>query len=153
MDKPKGFGYMSKPIRIAFVGKAGAGKTTQANRLIRRCRPLSLAKPVKEVAAIKQAMPLRNWYDALRCIAFDILRVTFIDQRAEELSHELAAMWLLDFIQSKDRRELLQRIGTDSGRKIADDIWINIVDEQLEKAPELPYVVDDVRFQIGRAHV
>lgn len=43
-------------------------------------------------------------------------------------------------------RQMLQRLGTEFGRALADDIWVKIAESDLAKNDSIPIIFDDVRF-------
>lgn len=139
-------------MRLAFFGRMGTGKTTAAKYLVENhgFQRVSLASPVKAVGAIRDELPEELWRDALILWAGKLLPDPIYDKVVNGWYHGmkprqyLAELWYQDLKFSKDRREMYQRIGTDSGRRINPYIWINWFARHL---PDGNLVVDDVRFR------
>lgn len=120
-------------VIIGISGRAGAGKTTLAENLIRRFHDsnidhitlIDFADPVRKIAA--EFLP-REW------------KLHPCDLRNEEIKR-------LAFPSGKTVRQLLQVIGTDVGRTFDPDIWLKKYEEEINSLPD-PYIVvtADVRF-------
>ncbi len=140
---------MSPPVRIGFVGKAGSGKTTMADYCTGRygCRMVSLAEPVKQIAEVKNTVSEHRWASVLYEMAYDLLDGGLDYGQRVLKARNLAVQWAGDLRESSNRRELLQRIGTDSGRGVDPEIWVNKAEQKILSAGNItPLVVDDVRF-------
>jgi dephospho-CoA kinase len=138
-------------VRYAFFGKMGSGKTTAAQYLVEEhgFKRVSFASPLKKIGELKDILVPDMYYDWLYKWAMDLLPdrvygMHFTGWMEGKSTREwLVDRWIEDFQESKDTRELLQRIGTDSGRKANPEIWINYFARHL---PDGNLVVDDLRF-------
>jgi dephospho-CoA kinase len=134
-------------MRVGFMGKMGAGKSTAAKYLVDEYSftKASLATPVKEIGKVKDR-PEDEWLQSLKDWSRILLPESAYDQElliGGTLRDDLVWAWVQDLRRSKSRRELLQRIGTDSGRAISSTIWVNYLRRYL---PDGDLVIDDVRF-------
>lgn len=125
-------------MRIAFAGPRGTGKTTLAEYLVRRYgfRRCSLATPIKRM--INEAPA--DGHD----------RHQFFWRWAEELfpgCFTLQARFATEagrlFITERDAGRRAQQLGTDIGRALDPEVWIQYL---LRHLPRGPVAVDDVRF-------
>lgn len=65
--------------------------------------------------------------------------------RVQDLVNELG--WEKAKLEYVEIRELLQRLGTESGREVhGQDCWTEIVRRKIEAEPEQDFVITDVRF-------
>lgn len=133
-------------MRIAFAGKRASGKSTLAEYLHERYRfdRLAFADPIK--AIIRDAPTqdyarqsfLWDWAKALwpedeRRPNLDTIRARFVSQVAGALRIE------------RDRGKLAQKIGTDIGRALDQNVWLRYLVRRLPHAgPDIS--VEDVRF-------
>lgn len=133
------------PPLVAFTGKAGCGKTTAANWMLRNQRKavrLSFARPLKRMLyeLIREAVP-RSWpHDAKAYIDDPVLKETPIP-----------------FLGNQTARRLLQTLGTEWGRNaVHPDFWVDIAAAKVERAlgnetrgldkTTVKVVFDDCRF-------
>lgn len=137
-------------MRIAFVGKMGSGKTTAANFLVeaRDFTRVSLATPVKQIATIRDREPdVNKWSAYLLDWARELLPDPLYAEDgyyAGGSAHSyLVVNWKKLLLEVEDSRELLQKIGTDVGRKVKPTIWI---DHFCRNLADANLVMDDVRF-------
>lgn len=133
------------PQVIAFTGKAGAGKTTAANWILRnhpKAMKMSFAQPLKKMfyELIRQSIPK----------AWPHTPIEYIDGALKEEP--------IPFLSNRTGRELMQSLGTEWGRNtVQPDFWVNIAQGKLERllgdrrvasdTPQILAVYDDVRFQ------
>lgn len=133
------------PQVLAFTGKAGAGKSTAANWILRnhpKAMKMSFAQPLKKMAyeLIRQSIPK----------AWPHTPSDYLDGALKEEP--------IPFLSDKSGRELMQSLGTEWGRDIVHkDFWVTIASGKLERmlgAPpnstdtlQIKAVYDDVRFQ------
>jgi hypothetical protein len=138
--------------RIAFFGRMGSGKTTAAQYLVDEhgFQRVSFASPLKKIGELRETLFEDQWYDWLTQWTFKLLPEPIYGRRFASFNNgvsvreQLVVDWIKDFKESKDKRELLQRIGTDSGRKANPMIWVNYFARHL---PDGNLVVDDLRFE------
>lgn len=112
-------------VVVGFCGKAGAGKSTSAARLVRahRFAEIALADPLKRAVADIFAIPPGVMEDRAR--------------REEPLPH-----W-----PGWTPRKLLQFVGTECLReKIAADVWVRSCVLHVRRLGPGRYTVPDVRF-------
>lgn len=134
---------------IAFGGKMGSGKTACANYLIGHAgfTRISLADGIKEIAAIHQNLPEDQWPEALNEWLAETLAP--LDYPVEKLNDFYEA-FMEGFRRypkvepGQKNRGLLQYLGTEAGRSVDRNVWINILKHRVQPI-EYP-VVDDVRF-------
>jgi dephospho-CoA kinase len=137
-------------MRIGIVGPMGSGKTTVANILTEHYgfRRKSLAKPVKAIADGMDLYPdsieleefLKEWAMGLLPdpIYYEMLSPDGLT------SHQLLVRdWIAAYETAKTKRELYQRVGTDCGRAVKPNIWIDWFARHLAEGD---VVIDDVRF-------
>ncbi len=133
------------PRVIAFTGKAGAGKSTAANWILRnhpKAMKMSFAQPLKKMfyELIRQSIPK----------AWPHTPIEYIDGALKEEP--------IPFLSNRTGRELMQSLGTEWGRNtVQPDFWVNIAQGKLERllgdrrvasdTPQILAVYDDVRFQ------
>lgn len=133
------------PPVIAFTGKAGAGKSTAANWILRnhpKAMKMSFAQPLKKMfyELIRQSIPK----------AWPHTPIEYIDGALKEEP--------IPFLSNRTGRELMQSLGTEWGRNtVQPDFWVNIAQGKLERllgdrrvasdTPHILAVYDDVRFQ------
>jgi hypothetical protein len=111
-----------KNIVIGLVGYEGAGKSTVAAMLAKRLggEVLPLATPIKRaLAAI--GVPEANLYGT----------------QAEKETP-------LPLLGGKSARHAMQTLGTEWGRKLNPDLWVNVWKEETK--PKSIVICDDVRF-------
>lgn len=110
---------------IAFLGPAGAGKSTATEFLVEKygAKRYSLAGPLKEIA--KRVLNFRD----------EQLYGTQAQKEAVDERYGFSARWFL------------QRLGTEGCRAVmGDDIWTKTCLSQIKReAPDLA-VIDDMRF-------
>lgn len=110
---------------IGITGKAGSGKTTLGNILVkRRFIDVAFADTLKSAAAIIFALPIEYFYDF-------------------ELKEKPIGFWQLS------PRQMLQKLGTEACRNNIDkDIWIKSLEASLSAnfSPNNDIVITDVRF-------
>lgn len=148
---------MTDLVRVAFLGKMGTAKTTAAKFFVdyKDCTRVSLAGKLKEIAEIRH-LPEEKWAGELFGHAFELLpdpiySMSTVDYRHPRTGrpqlavpiHMLVQLWTEDLRESEDMREMYQRIGTDSGRFIKPEIWIDHFARNLSVGDA---VVDDLRF-------
>lgn len=133
------------PQVIAFTGKAGSGKTTAANWVLRnhpKAMKMSFAQPLKVMMyeLIRQAIP-KKWPHAPK---------EYVDGGLKEEP--------IPFLANRTGRELMQSLGTEWGRNaVQEDFWVQIAQGKLERmlgaplrasdTPQIKAVYDDARFQ------
>jgi septin family protein len=115
---------------IGLAGPKGVGKSTYANQLVfdmvseKPCTAPDLAK----IRIISFATPLK---EMLGCIVHQ----DYIDDK-ERVIPNLGV----------SARHCLQTLGTEWGRNIHPDIWINITKHRMEESDAKIFIIDDVRF-------
>ena len=133
------------PKVIAFTGKAGAGKSTAANWILRnhpKAMKMSFAQPLKKMfyELIRHSIPK----------AWPHTPIEYIDGALKEDP--------IPFLSNRTGRELMQSLGTEWGRNtVQQDFWVSIAQGKLERllgdertasdTPQILAVYDDVRFQ------
>ena len=133
------------PQVIGLTGKAGSGKTTAANWILRnhkKAMKLSFAQPLKKMVyeLIRSSLP-KGWPHTAQ---------VYVDGAFKEDP--------IPFLANRSARELMQTLGTEWGRQtIQDDFWTLIAQGKLERllgdergasdTPIIRAVFDDVRFQ------
>lgn len=133
------------PPVVAFSGKAGSGKTTAANWVMRnhtRALKMSFAQPLKKMfyELLRQSIP-KAWPHQPK---------DYMDGPLKEDP--------VPFLSNKTPRELMQSLGTEWGRNTVNtDFWVTIAHGKLERmlaaplhssdTPQIKAVYDDVRFQ------
>lgn len=139
---------MTQPIHtqvVAFTGKAGSGKTTAANWVLRnhsKAMKMSFAQPLKVMLyeLIRQAQP-KKWPHAPK---------EYVDGGLKEDP--------IPFLANRTGRELMQLLGTEWGRNtVQEDFWVVIAQGKLERmlgaplrasdTPQIKAVYDDARFR------
>jgi hypothetical protein len=108
---------------IGIAGKKGSGKTTLA-KIIKKntsCVELSFADPIKDMLGF--GLNLSN--DQLRG-----------DQKE-----------VVDDLYGVTPRHLMQTLGTDWGRSIDPDLWVNIMREKVDPFGLISVVIDDIRYE------
>lgn len=142
VDKDLSGGWEPAKIKpnmvVGLCGKARSGKDTVARFLVEKhgFQKLSFAAAVKDSALALD--PLVEWRsDAWAPKLY--VRLSYVVKRA---GWDRAK-------ESADVRRLLQRMGTEAGRKIhGEDCWANILDDKIYDARKrAPVVITDVRFQ------
>lgn len=131
-------------VRIAFAGLMGSGKTEAARYISERygVENVPFSRPVKEVGAIKDsALTESQLYFECCDKAQHILPpdALFYEIRA------LGALWARDIEEAEGKRELWQRIGTDSGRHIRKSLWVDYFERNMEHDKEV--VQEGLRFR------
>lgn len=118
---------------VGIAGKKQSGKSTVASKLCEHgFTEMSLANPVKSAAHVILNHLGLSWADI--CVAE-------ADKEAviEPLGHSYRAM--------------LQTLGTDWGRALNPDIWLNCAEHKLLKLSGGNVVVSDVRFENEAAFI
>lgn len=136
----------SKPQRghvVLFTGRKQAGKNTAAQHFIDQGYiELSFAKPIKRIVlTLDPIIASEMSYtldDGSRVARNGLVR----------LSEFIKAGYTLDELKEShtEVRRLLQVTGTEVGREIDPDLWVNETQKIIEAAPELNYVITDGRF-------
>jgi hypothetical protein len=118
---------------VAFKGKGGSGKSTAANYFVGRDSALrtSFADPLKMMIAT-------------------LLRLQGVDEDAIErmLTGDLKES-PTKYLGGKSPRVAMQLLGTEFGRALHPDFWVNIWRDRYGDYPSklgIPIVVDDCRF-------
>lgn len=133
------------PHIVAFIGKAGSGKTTAANWTIRnhgRAVRISFASPLKKMfyELLREAAP-KGWPNSPK---------EYMDGALKEAP--------IEYLGGHTARYLMQTLGTGWGRNtLGEDFWTQITAGKLERmlsnsrsvsdTPTIKAVIDDVRFE------
>jgi hypothetical protein len=138
-------------LRMCFSGKMGAGKTDAAKRALETAerlsgqpaRRISFARPVKQIGDLREEKHPHVRFQRLVAMARE-----FAPDLSSDEHVSLATSWARDIEESKDLRELYQRIGTESGRAHKQDIWVDYAYRTHKDLfdSDAPLVVDDFRF-------
>ncbi len=131
-------------IRIAFAGAMGAGKTEAARYISERygVENIPFSRPVKAVGAIrKEVQDESERYFNCGHAAQEILP----EDAAFHEVRLLAALWARDLEEAETERELWQRIGTDSGRFVRENLWVDYFERNLAEDQEI--VQEGLRFE------
>lgn len=132
------------PQIIAFTGKAGSGKTTAANWVLRnhsKAMKMSFAKPLKKMfyELLRESTP-KGWPHSPK---------DYMDGDQKEQP--------IEFLQGMTARHLMQTLGTEWGRNtLHPDFWVNIAAGKVERLlgdsrsvtenPAIKVMFDDARF-------
>lgn len=111
---------------IGLAGPKGVGKSTFANQLMFEYYKDGLDSVVHVMSF---ATPLKRM---LECI----VTKEFIQDNKEAIIPHIGV----------SARHCLQTLGTEWGRKINPDIWINIAKHRIEESDCQIFIIDDVRF-------
>lgn len=129
-------------IKLAISGKAGSGKSTLQNMFISNISgeavTAALADPIKEIIMIM--------FPKTKC---DILYGKSENRYAKVPNASLN-------LEPITYRELLQYLGTEVGRNLNPNIWIDVLDYKKNKAlseNKAMFIVSDVRFRNEFDHV
>lgn len=118
---------------IGITGAAGSGKSTMAGLLVNEHRYTRL-----------------RFADTIKRMTMALLVEAGIGHSvAVEMVDGFAKNDAIPFLGCKTPRHIMQTLGTEWGRKLIDpDIWISILNHQIEPLNRTQYVViDDVRFE------
>jgi hypothetical protein len=130
---------------VAVGGPAGAGKDTIADHLVTKgfCK-LSFAdeiyKRVSDAYGVDEALLRRRDTKEMPSSLFSPIMCEEVPAR--KMFTQLAGdgnTWL-------SPRKVLQWWGTEYGRNTDDEVWVNIVKEQLDNKKD--YVIADLRFEV-----
>lgn len=112
-----------QPLLIGIAGQAGSGKNTIGDYLVQHhgFLQMAFADPIKECVN-----NLFGWDE---------------DQANGELKEEVDPYW------GFSPRKAYQLFGTEFGRALSENIWINILQRKRDALRPLRTVVTDVRFQ------
>lgn len=139
MGKVIGFGFKR------LVGKDTAAKALEA----RTYEHIAFADALKVLCNIVAS----KWRGALTAegVTYELVRAA--------AEYGIPEGWVVDFIMEANSlqpqldkvedgkyRYLLQWAGTDFFRKRDPDIWVKIVQREIEASPDVPFVLTDVRF-------
>ena len=144
-------------MRIGLVGLAGAGKDT-ASQIIARHLSLpcvAFAQPIHEAAkcvfgdlclerGVKE-LPLPFGNDGIAVagkMALDILKDGTDDDILSELNKAFTNPETGQIYEELSPRKFMQLFGTEFGRSIDGDLWVNLLKDKYQDA-----VVSDVRFE------
>ena len=135
---------MTLPLLIGFTGRAGSGKTTAADVLLRNhknCLKMSFASPLKAAA--------RELIASVRPKEHPITPAEYLTSRDLKDAP-------IPFLADITPRRLMQTLGTEWGRNtIHPDFWVVILAQKIERllghsyrqgTIRLQAVIDDVRF-------
>lgn len=129
-------------ILLGLSGYAGAGKDSFADVLVARhsFTKMAFADPLREVAAAINPIVAVKW-------------PLFLDGRSDEFDTPVRyndALARIGYTEAKvyfpEIRELLQRIGTEAGRRIIkDSLWVDMAMERAAQHERV--VIADMRFE------
>lgn len=164
-------GNFNFPV-VGFLGKQGAGKSEAAKILetygYRRrsfasplkemCRAIGIPEKnltgtteekIAEIDILQRRNPIilgKIMLNSIGIKTFDMLKgVPELDDYSPE--HAIQLMLDIRLFHSPSARVFQQLLGTEWGRKISDNLWVNIWNSYYEKNKRSNFVVDDVRFQ------
>ncbi len=126
--------YFEKELVLAFCGYAQSGKDTIARQFINEA-----------------GFERKGFADALKSMLYDlnpIIKIHFVDEiygtSQQRMSDIVDKLGWEEAKKISEIRELLQRLGTEAGRKsMGNDIWINTLFSTPHKAR---LVIPDLRF-------
>ena len=111
---------------IGLAGPKGVGKSTYASQMVFEIYKSPNSYPVKIMSF---ASPLK---EMLGCI----VHKDYIQDKEKEIPH-----------LGVSARHCLQTLGTEWGRNLNQDIWVNIAKHRIEQEkPNTTIIIDDVRF-------
>lgn len=133
---------MDTPRLIGLSGYAQSGKDTLADFMTEHLgyERIAFADKLREV--VRAIDPIVGFV----CPVVDghevpVPRPLRVSDLWDEIGYEAMKAEYPEF------REIIQRVGTEAGRKIIDyDLWVNLTMEVIRAHPNVPYVVTDVRF-------
>jgi hypothetical protein len=135
---------------IAISGYAQAGKDTIADRLcdVHGFRRVAFADLLRRCAEALDPIVGLHITPAIEVTSAGDMTPQFIDPDAAVITYR-EALEIYGYEESKSRfpefRGILQRLGTDVGRKLlSDNIWVDATLASLE--PGIDYVITDARF-------
>lgn len=135
-------------VGIAFHGPMGSGKTTAATYLSEMYgfERMSFAAPLKDLMAVVQSSTPDTLFDDLESWMTTWLRFGVLSQQYEQFFKGAVWGFSMEYVglDPFPRREFLQRLGTEIGRRIDNSLWIKLMFSQLEDKDRV--AVDDVRF-------
>lgn len=114
-------------IIVGFMGLAGAGKDTAAEAM-------RLAAQAQGMAHYRA-----SFADPIRDVGRDVFGLTYPQMTDRALKEEVLPEWGLS------PRQILQRIGTEMGRNIHEDVWIRALESRIRHWVGL-ITIPDVRF-------
>lgn len=121
---------MTDKIVIAFLARAGSGKSTAAAFVEKHWGPVervSFAGPLKELAKRLYGLDDEQVYGSMK----------------EEYSPHLAGLW--DNDSTATPRHALQLLGNEARNIIGPRVWIDAALNAVEKSPHRIAVIDDCR--------
>lgn len=148
---------------IAIGGLKGSGKSTVGNHLVERCglKPLAFADPIKQM--VKLAFPKvtdeQLWgpsdkreellldYPVSVCpfCGSDTVLSSYVTK------HETTPLWCTTCNQTfppfLTARVLCQTLGSEWGRRMHEDVWIDRAFDTVNASPDASFVVTDCRFE------
>ena len=135
---------------IAFIGRAGSGKSTAAKMLAADgFTHMGFADPIRALGKMHEAggPSATDWPELIRLwtYQFRIPDVLNTEDVATLEAGILDAFRTYPRVEGKNR-DLLQNIGTHVGRGIDEVLWISLLLNRAEKSGG-PAVLDDCRFQ------
>jgi len=133
--------------RIGIAGYTGSGKTTAANHLVSKgYRLLGFATPLYKLADI-HSTPEIEWHSRVWGWTEDWLKPA--GYNANQISwfawEALKFMDKIEVVEGKNRT-LLQKLGTEVGRAMDENIWTGIFEATVEKDPKAKIANDNLRF-------
>lgn len=148
-------------MKIGFSGKICTGKTTACEYLVQKYGFISLrlSDPLKSLEFIHGNVNPESWErlvfkNVKRIVSYLFLARTGEETRAEALEGLLAnevlkAFRLFEPMPSQKNRGLLQYLGTEVGRRLDADIWIDCLVGRIIEREQTGFkhiAVEDVRF-------
>lgn len=121
-------------VLIGIAGKAGAGKSSLCNEIVRHCHFMGVSH-----AVISFADPIK---EMLSCIGVQ--------------THDAVKEQPIDWLDGLTPRKMMQSLGTEWGRALLDDMWVrvwkrSVVDESSFGTRVI--VTPDVRFEDEAASI
>lgn len=135
--------------RIGVAGYAGSGKTTVANKLVEEYgyKLLGFATPLYKLGAIHNT-PWEEWHSRVYGWTLDYLKPAgySLTERSRFHTNVLYVMDRVNVVEGKNRT-LLQQLGTEVGRAMDENLWINLFESKVEElGPKAKIVNDNLRF-------